>query len=152
MDSTDLMRAALEEARQAGIEGEVPVGAVLEYRSEILARDHNRIVQQKNPLAHAELLVLQAAARKHPDPWLLDTTLFVTLEPCVMCAGALVLARVKRLVFAASDPKAGACGSVYDLVNSPKLNHRLEVESGLLRDECSILLTEFFRKLRSEEK
>jgi len=149
MDAIDAMRLALLEAQEAAAEDEVPVGAVLVYRDEVIAKDHNRIVQQKNPLAHAELLVMQAAVKMHPDPWLLDTTLFVTLEPCTMCTGALVLARVKRIVFGAPDPKAGACGSVFDLARSSQLNHRLEIESGLLQQECSTLLTNFFRKLRS---
>lgn len=139
---------ALEEARQAGLEGEVPVGAVLEYGGQILARDHNRMVQHKNPLAHAELQVLQAACVVHPDPWLLETTLYVTLEPCAMCSGAIVLARVKRLVFAASDPKAGACGSTMDIPRSPFVNHRPEIHSGILQDDSTSLLREFFRKLR----
>lgn len=148
MHDQDFMRIALREASQASAEDEIPVGAVLEYKGEVLAQDHNRMVQRKDPLAHAELLTLQAAMRGHPEKWLLDSTLFVTLEPCAMCAGALVLARVRRLVFAASDPKAGACGSILDLVRSPQLNHRLVVDSGLLRAECSDLLTAFFRKLR----
>ncbi|PWT87726.1 MAG: tRNA-specific adenosine deaminase [Acidobacteria bacterium] len=148
MDAIDAMRLALQEAQQAAAEDEVPVGAVLVYRDQVIAKDHNRIVQHKNPLAHAELLVMQAAVKIDPDPWLLDTTLFVTLEPCTMCTGALVLARVKRIVFGAPDPKAGACGSVFDLARSSQLNHRLEVESGLLQQECSTLLTNFFRKLR----
>lgn len=148
MIDADFMQLALEEARLAGSENEVPVGAVLEYKGTVLAQNHNRIVQRKDPLAHAELLVLQSATAGHPDPWLLDTTLFVTLEPCSMCAGALVLARVKRLVFGAADPKSGGCGSVLNIVQAPQLNHRLEVESGLLQPDCSSLLTDFFRKLR----
>ena len=148
MNDRDFMRIALLEANHAVMEEEVPVGAALEYEGEVLAQDHNRMVQRKDPLAHAELLTLQAAMGRHPEKWLLDTTLFVTLEPCAMCAGALVLARVRRLVFATPDPKAGACGSVLDLVRSPQLNHRVLVESGLLQAECSDLLTTFFRKLR----
>lgn len=148
MQDDDFMMIALEEARQAALEQEVPVGAVLEYQGRILARDHNRMVQRKNPLAHAELQVLQAAAAVHPDPWLLETTLYVTLEPCAMCAGAIVLARVKRLVFAAPDPKAGACGSTMDIPRSPFVNHHPEIQSGILQDDSAALLREFFRKLR----
>jgi len=148
MPDLDFMRVALEEATQAASEKEVPVGAVLEYKGELLARDHNRMVQRKDPLAHAELLTLQTAMGHHPEKWLLDATLFVTLEPCAMCAGALVLARVRRLVFATPDPKAGACGTILDLVRSPQLNHRLVLDSGILQQECSDLLTGFFRKLR----
>lgn len=148
MQDHDFMMIALEEARQAAHEEEVPVGAVLEYRRQILARDHNRMVQRKNPLAHAELQVLQAASAVHPDPWLLEATLYVTLEPCAMCSGAIVLARVKRLVFAAPDPKAGACGSTMDIPRSPFVNHHPEIHSGILQDESMSLLREFFRKLR----
>jgi tRNA(adenine34) deaminase len=144
----DFMKIALEEAQQAAHEEEVPVGAVLEYEGRVLVQKHNRMIQNKDPLAHAELLTLRTAVALHPDRWLLNATLYVTLEPCVMCAGALVLARVKRLVFAAPDPKAGACGSTLDVVRAPHLNHRLEVEPGILQDEASTLLTEFFRKLR----
>ena len=150
MNDLDFMTLALEEARQAASEDEVPVGAVLVHEGIVAASDHNRMVQRKNPLAHAELLVLQRALESHPVKWLLDTTLYVTLEPCAMCAGALVLARVKRLVFATADPKAGACGSIMDLARSSQLNHRLEVESGLLQDESSTLLKQFFRHIRSE--
>jgi tRNA(adenine34) deaminase len=144
----DFMSIALEEARIAAAENEVPVGAVLVYHDRILARDHNRMVQLKDPLAHAELLVLQNSTRQHPDPWLLDSTLFVTLEPCVMCAGAMVLSRIQRLVFATSDPKAGACGSTINLLIAPHLNHHPIVESGLLQSESSDLLKSFFRTLR----
>lgn len=148
MTDLDLMKIALQEAERAASENEVPVGAVLEYRGEVLAQDHNRMVQRKDPLAHAELMTLQTAMGCHPEKWLLDSTLFVTLEPCAMCAGALVLARVRRLVFATPDPKTGACGSILDLVRSPQLNHRVVVDSGILQTECSGLLTGFFRKLR----
>jgi len=145
------MLIALEEARMAANEGEVPVGAVLEHSGRVIARDHNRIVQTKNPLAHAELLTLQAATKIHPEKWLLDCTLYVTLEPCAMCAGALVLARVNRLVCAAKDPKAGAAGSVMNIVEAAQLNHRLEVEFGLMGEESSKLLTTFFQNLRNRK-
>ena len=149
-DSFDesFMAMAMEEARAADLENEVPVGAVLIFENRVLARDHNRIVQRKDPLAHAELLTVQAALRTHSDKWLLGTTLYVTLEPCVMCAGALVLARVKRLMIATSDPKAGACGSVFDIPHSSQLNHRIEVYTGLMQREASVLLKEFFQRLR----
>lgn len=147
----DFMRMALEEAQQAAVEAEVPVGAVLEYDGRVLARKHNRMVSNKDPLAHAELLALRTSVALHPDKWLLNSTLYVTLEPCAMCAGALVLARVKRLVYAALDPKAGACGSTIDIVRAPHVNHRLQVDSGILQSEASELLTSFFRKLREKE-
>jgi tRNA(adenine34) deaminase len=144
----DYMSIALEEARQAAAEDEVPVGAVLVFQERILAKNHNRMVQEKDPLAHAELLTMQAALKIHPVKWLLDTTLYVTLEPCAMCAGALVLARVKRVVMATLDPKAGACGSVMDLVRNPNLNHQLEVHAGTLQNESSLLLKQFFQNKR----
>lgn len=145
------MLLALHEAKQAANEGEVPVGAVLEYGGAVIAADHNRMIQRKDPIAHAELLTLKKAISAHPEKWLLDTTLYVTLEPCTMCAGALVLARVKRLVFATEDPKAGAAGSILDLVRSNQLNHRLAVDQGLLREESSKLLSDFFAILRKSK-
>ncbi len=147
----DCMKMALEEAEQAAQDNEVPVGAVLIHDGKVLARKHNRMIRNKDPLAHAELLALRASVALHPDKWLLDATLYVTLEPCAMCAGALVLARVKRLVFATPDPKAGACGSTIDIARAPHLNHRLEVESGILQEEASRLLTSFFQKLRNKQ-
>lgn len=148
--STDaeFMQMALDEARLAETENEVPVGAVLVYKESVIARDHNRMVQRKDPLAHAELLTMQAALSEHPDPWLLDSTIYVTLEPCVMCAGAMVLSRIKRLVFATFDPKAGACGSTVNILEAPHLNHHPQVESGILQTEASQLLKSFFQKLR----
>src|SRR3990172_3676766 len=151
MDS-HFMRLALEEAQTAATENEVPVGAVLVRVGNVLAQNHNRMVQRKDPLAHAELLTLHAAIAANSEKWLMDSTLYVTLEPCAMCAGALVLARVKRLVYAAPDPKAGACGSVHDIVRSPHLNHRLQMDAGVGRDESSALLTEFFRRIRKKIK
>jgi tRNA(adenine34) deaminase len=144
----DFMQMALDEAHLAETENEVPVGAVLVYKESVIARDHNRMVQRKDPLAHAELLTLQAALIQHPDPWLLDSTLYVTLEPCVMCAGAMVLSRIKRLVFATLDPKAGACGSTLNILEAPHLNHHPQVESGILQAEASQLLKSFFQRLR----
>jgi tRNA(adenine34) deaminase len=148
MTDFDFMQIALDEAHLAETENEVPVGAVLVYKESVIARDHNRMVQRKDPLAHAELLTLQAALIQHPDPWLLDSTLYVTLEPCVMCAGAMVLSRIKRLVFATFDPKAGACGSTMNILEAPHLNHHPQVESGILQAEASQLLKSFFQKLR----
>ncbi|MCI0616621.1 tRNA adenosine(34) deaminase TadA [bacterium] len=148
MADIDFMQIALDEARLAETENEVPVGAVLVYNESVIARDHNRMVQRKDPLAHAELLTLQAALTKHPDPWLLDSTLFVTLEPCVMCAGAMVLSRIKRLVFATFDPKAGACGSTLNILEASHLNHHPQVETGILQAEASQILITFFQKLR----
>ncbi|MBX6423667.1 tRNA adenosine(34) deaminase TadA [Thermosulfurimonas sp. F29] len=143
------MLEALREAEKAFREGEVPVGAVLvSPEGEILARAHNRPLGLCDPTAHAEILVLREGARRVGNYRLLGTTLYVTLEPCPMCAGALVHARVKRLVFGARDERTGACGSLYDLVRDPRLNHRLEVEEGILAEEAALLLREFFRLRR----
>ena len=142
------MGVALAEAERAAQLGEVPIGAVVVRGEELLAAAHNRREIDGDPLAHAELLAIRAAAAK-VGGWRLDgTTLYATLEPCAMCAGALVLARVSRLVFAARDPKAGFCGSLGDLVRDPRLNHRLEVASGEREGEASELLRRFFAALR----
>jgi len=143
------MRIALAEAASAAAAGEVPVGAaIFAADGELLARAHNRRESERDPTAHAELLAVRKAAVKLGS-WRLDgATIYVTLEPCAMCAGALVLARIRRLVFGAADPKAGFCGSLGDLARDPRLNHRLEVDSGLLAEECGELLTAFFQRLR----
>jgi tRNA(adenine34) deaminase len=148
MSDCTFMREALEQARAAAALGEVPVGAVVVDAGRIIAQAHNRRELDQDPLGHAELLALRAAARSRGS-WRLDgCTLYVTLEPCAMCAGALVNSRVDRLVFGALDPKAGHCGSLGDIVRDPRLNHRLEVRSGILADESSRLLREFFADLR----
>jgi tRNA(adenine34) deaminase len=143
------MGVALAEARRAAEAGEVPVGAaIVSAAGELLAAAHNRRESDQDPLAHAELLAIREAARRTGSWRLEGATLFVTLEPCAMCAGALVLARVARLVYGAADPKAGYCGSLGDLVRDPRLNHRLEVVSGLLAEESGELLRSFFAGLR----
>lgn len=142
------MREALKEARRAFEEDEVPVGAVVVHAGKIIARGHNQIERLKDPTAHAEMLAITSAANYLGTKWLNHSSLYVTIEPCSMCAGALVLARVKQLYYGASDPKAGACGSVANIVNHKKLNHRVKVEKGILRDDCSFLLKEFFKKKR----
>lgn len=148
MNDTSFMNLALLEARAAAEENEVPVGAVIVYEGSVISSNHNRMIGRKDALAHAELLALQDAARSHPHKWLLDSTLYVTLEPCVMCAGAAVLARVKRVVFGAIDPKAGALGSTANIFSEPHINHRPEVTAGILADESSALLKQFFQSLR----
>ena len=150
MDDRGWMRVALGEAERAAAAGEVPVGAaVVSAAGELLAAAHNRRESDQDPLAHAEVLAIRAAAARLGG-WRLDgATMYVTLEPCAMCAGALVLARVQRLVFGAADPKAGYCGSLGDLTRDQRLNHRLEVASGLLADECGALLRDFFARLRA---
>ncbi len=151
-DDAAWMREALAEARRAGAEGEVPVGAVLVGGGRVLARDHNRRERLHDPTAHAEMLVITAAAAALESWRLVDTTLYVTLEPCSMCAGAIVLARVPRVVFGALDPKAGAGGSVLDLLRHPRLNHRAEVAGGVLGDECGALLVDFFAARRQDAR
>jgi tRNA(adenine34) deaminase len=143
------MELALEDASKAPEHGDVPVGAVVILDGQVLATAHNEREKTGDPSAHAELLVIRRAASALGS-WRLDgATLVVTLEPCPMCAGALVAARAGRLVFGAFDPKAGACGSLYNICSDPRLNHELEVESGLLADRCSSLLSEFFSTLRA---
>ena len=148
MDDAQWMRLALDEARLAAESEEVPVGAVVVKGGEVVGRGRNRREGDGNPLAHAEIEAILEAARATGDWRLGGCSLFVTLEPCAMCAGALVLARVERLVFGARDPKAGFCGSLGDLVRDPRLNHRLEVTAGVLERECGDLLREFFSRLR----
>ena len=142
------MQAALDEARLAGDAGEVPVGAVLARGDELVARAGNHSVRDRDATAHAELIVLKRGAEVIGDPRLTGCTLYVTLEPCAMCAGAIVLSRVDRLVFGAWDPKAGMAGSIGDLVRHPRLNHRPEVLAGVRADECGELLTRFFQARR----
>jgi tRNA(adenine34) deaminase len=142
------MRAALRQAEEAAREGEVPVGAVAVCEGKIIGRAHNEREKLRDPTAHAEMLVLTQAAAAL-ERWRLEgVTLYVTLEPCLMCAGAIVNARVDRLVFGASDPKAGACGSLYNVGLDSRLNHRFAVLGGVLEDECAALLRDFFRPRR----
>jgi tRNA(adenine34) deaminase len=143
------MQAALAEAQLAAEKNEIPVGAVVVTGGEIIARGYNRSISDHDPSGHAEIVALRAAGSAGGNYRLVDATLFVTLEPCVMCVGALVQARIRRLVFAAYDEKAGAAGSVLDLAGEKKLNHRFEVNGGLLQDESSALLSGFFASLRA---
>ena len=145
------MLQALKEAAKAFEADEVPVGAVIVHKGMVIARAHNQIKLLKDPTAHAEMIALTQAAAHLKNERLLDTTMYVTVEPCAMCAGALVLARVKRLVYGAEDPKTGACGSLMDIVRDTRLNHRLEVVNGVRREDCASLLKEFFRKKRSKD-
>ena len=147
-DDERFMRVALEEARRAALHGDVPVGAVVVQRGIVLAARHNERELRADPTAHAEMLALRDAAA-FLDMWrILDATMYVTLEPCPMCAGALVLARVGRLVYGTPDPKAGAAGTVMDLTGNARLNHRLEVTAGVLAGEAATLLQGFFSKKR----
>ncbi|HWX68737.1 MAG TPA: tRNA adenosine(34) deaminase TadA [Steroidobacteraceae bacterium] len=142
------MRAALERARAAAAEGEVPVGAVLVHGERIIAAGHNTPISSHDPTAHAEIEALRAGGRALGSYRLSDTTLYVTLEPCVMCASAMVHARVRRLVFGAWDPRAGGAGSIINVFALPGLNHRVDVFGGVLIDECAALLLEFFAQRR----
>ena len=148
MNDLNFMQAALDEARQAAEAGEVPIGAVVVREGAIIARGQNRVLRDLDPTAHAEIVALRAAAEALGNYRLLGCTLYVTLEPCSMCAGAMIHARLDRLVFAAADPKAGAAGSVLAVVNHPQLNHQMLVEQGLLADESAELLRSFFRERR----
>jgi tRNA(adenine34) deaminase len=143
-----LMQAALEEARAAAEAGEVPVGAVAVIGGEIVARGQNRVLRDVDPTAHAEIVAMRAAARAIGNYRLVDCELYVTLEPCAMCAGAMIHARLGRLIYGAADPKAGAAGSVLEVVNHPKLNHQMLVTPGVLAEECGELLRGFFRERR----
>ncbi len=144
----DFMRLALGEAEKAAAAGETPVGAVLVINSEVVAAGHNMRESWQDPTAHAESIVLRQAAAKLGRWRMSDAVVYVTLEPCLMCAGALVLARVKRLVYGCRDPKAGALGSVYDVVRDGRLNHVYRITPGVLEQECSAVLAGFFEKLR----
>jgi tRNA(adenine34) deaminase len=142
------MRLALEEADQAAKEEEVPIGAVIVYEDRVIARAHNQREQLHDPTAHAEMIAITQAAEARRS-WRLDgCTLYVTLEPCPMCAGAIVQARVPMVVYGATDPKAGAVDTLYHLLNDPRLNHRATVVSGVLADSCSSILSRFFQEQR----
>jgi tRNA(adenine34) deaminase len=147
-DDRRFMALAVEEARRAGARGEVPVGAVLVAEGEVLAARGNERERLHDPTAHAEMLALRDAAALAGGWRLQEATLYVTLEPCAMCAGAMVLARIKRLVYGADDPKAGAAGSVLNVVDHPALNHFLDVRAGVMATEASALLREFFEHRR----
>ena len=142
------MRIALQEASAALDHGDVPVGAVIVHEGVVIARAHNQREQLKDPTAHAEMVALTQAAAAREAWRLTGCTLYVTVEPCVMCAGALVLARIARLVYGADDPKAGACASLYRIPSDPRLNHSIETVSGVLAEESAGLLREFFRARR----
>ena len=142
------MTRALELARQARDRGEVPVGAIVVHDGAVIGEGFNQPISLADPSAHAEMQAIRMAARRLDNYRLLDATVYVTLEPCAMCAGAMVHARIKRLVYGAADPKTGATGSVFNLVQTERLNHRLEVEGGVMKKECGELLKDFFRKRR----
>jgi tRNA(adenine34) deaminase len=142
------MIAALAEARAAVDAGEVPVGAVIVRDGVVIARGENRVMRDSDPTAHAEVVAMRNAGRALGNYRLTDCELYVTLEPCAMCAGGLIHARISHLVYGASDPKAGACGSVLEVMNHPKLNHQMKVTSGVMAEECGEMLRSFFRERR----
>ncbi len=144
-----IMQEAIKWAKMAAQKDEVPIAAVITLKNKIIARAYNQVEMLKDPTAHAEMLAITQAANYLSSKWLQDCTLYVTIEPCSMCAGALVLARIKKIVYGANDPKAGACGSIANIVRHKKLNHRIEVKSGILKEECAGLISEFFRKKRT---
>jgi tRNA(adenine34) deaminase len=147
-EDAQFMRIAIEEAGMAGKEGEVPIGAVLVLGREVIGRGRNRPISTADPSAHAEILALREGAARVKNYRLPGSILYVTLEPCIMCAGAILQARVGRLVFGVEDPKGGAVSSLFSLLADPRLNHRVEVDSGVLREECRELLQRFFQERR----
>jgi tRNA(adenine34) deaminase len=147
-EDEQFMKIALEEAKRAGEEGEVPIGAVLVSEGEVIGRGRNRPISLSDPTAHAEILALREGAARMGNYRLPNSTLYVTVEPCTMCAGAILQARVRRLVFGAEDPKTGAVRSIYSLFEDERLNHRVEVTSGILLEECREILRRFFQERR----
>lgn len=146
------MRAALREAAQAGAEDEVPIGAVIVHDEKIIAAAHNQREQLRDPTAHAEMIAITQAAQTLCDWRLEECRLYVTLEPCPMCAGAIVQARIPHVIYGAADPKAGAVDTLYQLLRDPRLNHRCETTAGLMSEECGLLLTRFFQEKRRQGK
>lgn len=146
------MRAALKQAKKALLLGEVPIGCVIVYEDRIIARGYNRRNTDKNTLAHAEITAIRKASKKIGDWRLEDCTLYVTLEPCQMCSGAIVQARIPRTVIGCMNPKAGCAGSILNLLEMPQFNHQVQVERGILEEECSAVLKQFFRDLRIRNK
>ncbi len=146
------MQYALELANRAESEGEVPVGAIVVYDEQVIGEGWNSPISDNDPTAHAEIMALRSAAKKINNYRLLDTTLYVTLEPCIMCAGAIIHSRVKRVVYGAKDPKAGAAESAFEILGTDCLNHQVEVTRGVLASECGQVLTDFFRRKRKEKK
>jgi tRNA(adenine34) deaminase len=144
------LRQAMEQAIASAEAGEVPVGAVAVFAGSVIARGQNRVLRDTDPTAHAEIIAMRGAAKVLGNYRLLDCELYVTLEPCAMCAGAIIHARLGRLVYGAADPKAGAAGSVLEVLNHPRLNHQMKVTGGVLADACGEILREFFRQRRIE--
>jgi tRNA(adenine34) deaminase len=142
------MKEALKEARLAFRKGEVPVGAVVVFENRVIGKGHNQVEMLQDPTAHAEMIAITAAANALENKWLLDATLYVTVEPCSMCAGAIVLARLKKVVYGVQDLKTGAHSSLFNLLHDPRLNHRIEVIPGVLNQDCQDLMMSFFDEVR----
>ncbi len=154
MQQTDekYMKAAIALAKKAAAIGEVPIGCVIEYQGKIIGRGYNRRKTDKNTLSHAELIAIKKASKKMNDWRLEDCTLYVTLEPCQMCSGAIVQARIKTVVIGCMNPKAGCAGSILNILQTPQFNHQVDIRKGVLEEECSTLLTHFFKELRLKLK
>lgn len=146
------MKEAMKQAKKAELLNEVPIGCVIVYQDKIIARAYNRRNTDKNTLAHAEILAIKKASKVIKDWRLEECTMYITLEPCQMCAGAIVQARVPRVVIGSMNPKAGCAGSIINLLQMEQFNHQVEVETGVLGEQCSMILTDFFKKLRSQKK
>ncbi|MFA5087634.1 MAG: tRNA adenosine(34) deaminase TadA [Candidatus Omnitrophota bacterium] len=144
-----MMREAIKQAQLAARKDEVPVGAVIVHHGKIIAQAHNQVEMLNDPTAHAEMIAITQAANFLSGKWLTDCVLYVTAEPCSMCAGALVLSRIQRVCFGAQDPKTGAAGSLWNILDNPRLNHRIEVVRGVLGEECGALLSQFFISKRA---
>lgn len=151
MNSVDFMQEALKEAKKAYEKGEIPVGAVIVRNGEIIGRGHNLNESTNDPTSHAEMMAIREAAKTTGSWRLLETEMYVTTEPCPMCAGAIVLARIAKLHIGAMDPKSGACGSLMNIVGDERLNHRVEISTGLMEEESSKMLKDFFRELRDKK-
>ena len=147
-----LMQEALKLAREAAQKDEVPIGAVIARHNKIIARAHNQVETLKDPTAHAEMIAITQATSYLSSKWLQECCIYVTIEPCSMCTGALILARIKKICFGARDPKTGACGSVVDLARHKDLNHKIDVEGEILFQECGHLLSQFFLKKRNKDR
>lgn len=145
------MEIALKEARKALSYGDVPIGAVVTLNNMLISKAHNQVERKKNSLMHAEMIAIEKAISKISYKHLIDCNIYITLEPCSMCAGSIILSRIKKVVFGASDPKAGAAGSIYNILNDSRLNHRCEIVSGVLMKDSSSLLSGFFKELRSKK-
>ncbi len=146
------MREAIRQAKKAKALGEVPIGCVIEYRGKIIGRGYNRRKTDKNTLSHAELNAIRKASKVMGDWRLEECTMYVTLEPCQMCSGAIVQARIPKVVIGCMNPKAGCAGSILNILNVPEFNHQVEIEKGMLEEECSALLTDFFKELRERNR